>query len=165
MTDIFAGLWTGRRVRLLILSFVLVTFLLPALASANGGVHTLTLDANGCPGPLTTAPERSNFSANASVFFKLQCTMAGYVGGRIDIAGAILGTALSMVLAIAVTWVITAGKGSSGTDTGVVFMFSLVFGVVIATVLGWFSLWVILLLVIIAALLIMKPFGSGGALA
>src|SRR6266487_447412 len=97
-------------------------------------------------------------------FEQLAQALAPYVGGSVEIAGYILGAALTVTLLIAIEWAIegVGGRNARGGNTEAVFFISAGIGTLLSVLFGWFPPWTVLFIVILVVLIIVKPFGSAG---
>lgn len=97
-------------------------------------------------------------------FTLLKNALAGAMGSTPEIAGYVLGAALTVVLLVALTWLLEGfgNKDDEGGGPGgpYVFIISTTLGVVLSTLFGWFPLWVIVFVAAMVVFLIVKPFGG-----
>jgi len=84
----------------------------------------------------------------------LAVALAALIGTTQEIAGFILGTVLTVVLVISLTWILSDSQGRGGNF---LFILSGTLGAVIATLFGWFPIWVPVFIVIIVAFISIDP--------
>lgn len=105
----------------------------------------------------TGIPKTLLFGENMTDIFGLKAAIAPFVGGT-DIAGIILGSALTVAFVVALSWAISGGKSSR--QSNMVMLISAGIAVGIATLLEWFPVWIPIFIVVIAVFALVGPFSN-----
>lgn len=90
-----------------------------------------------------------------TIFTDLQDALANVAGIDTVSAGIILGSALTVAVLIALTWVL----GETGKSR-VAFIISGSLGIVISTMVGWYQPWVLVFIALVIVLAILRPFAE-----
>ena len=90
----------------------------------------------------------------ADVFADLAASLAGLLNTTSEIAGFMLGLAVIVVLVIALSWAL----GPSARGLAMLVPAGIAMGFVV--LVGWWPLWTVLFVIVIALVILLKPFGS-----
>lgn len=85
----------------------------------------------------------------------IQNAFATTTGLDFTTSGLLLGSVLVVTFAIALQWAIWGDESDSSS-----FLISGILGVLVAGVVGWYPLWAIIFIFVLALLVVLKPFES-----
>lgn len=91
-------------------------------------------------------------------FTDLKNALANASGMDLTLAGYVLGIITTVGLTIMMVWIFDPkGKGSSQNTL----VLSAAIGMIVCTLVGWFPIWVVVFLGLIAAFIVFNPFAKG----